>query len=159
MTSSARFFAVVISHAAGFSGKPRTFQTSSARQNASCTTSSTSVRLCTPKIRVSAATMRADSRRNRCSVKAIGIPQELQDHHRTDLHRPADVEHRATAGQHRRLLEIACPHDDEAGDHVLDLDEWTVGDRLLRAAHDLSGAIEGLAPILEVSPGLEIAHP
>ena len=67
MTSSARFRAVVISHADGLSGTPRTFHTSRARQNASCTTSSASARLWTPNRRVSAATRRPDSRRKRCS--------------------------------------------------------------------------------------------
>ena len=56
----ARCFAVAMSHAEGFSGIPRNFQTSSARQKASWTTSSANARLCTPKMRVSAATMRPD---------------------------------------------------------------------------------------------------
>ena len=43
--SSARCFATAISHAPGLSGMPRTFHTSSARQKASCTTSSASARL------------------------------------------------------------------------------------------------------------------
>ena len=60
--SSARCFAVAMSHAEGFSGTPRAFHTSSARQKASWTTSSASARLCTPKIRVSAATMRLGDR-------------------------------------------------------------------------------------------------
>src|SRR5262245_45645016 len=64
-TSSARFFAVASSHAEGFSGTPRNFHTSSARQKASCTTSSASARLCTPNTRVRVATMRPASRRNR----------------------------------------------------------------------------------------------
>jgi|SoiMetStandDraft_2_1073263.scaffolds.fasta_scaffold12415_6 hypothetical protein len=40
-----------MSHADGFSGSPRNFHTSSARQKASCTTSSASARLWTPKMR------------------------------------------------------------------------------------------------------------
>lgn len=66
-TSSARFRAVARSHAEGLLGTPCYFPTSRARANASCATSSTSARLCTPKMRVSAATRRPDSRRNRCS--------------------------------------------------------------------------------------------
>src|SRR5260221_10473634 len=72
-TSRARFFAVAMSQADGFSGRPRTFHTSSARQKASWTTSSARVRLCTPKIRVSAATMRPDSWRKRCSLRSNGL--------------------------------------------------------------------------------------
>ena len=64
-TSSARFLAVAMSHAEGFSGTPWNFHTSSARQKASCTTSSASARLWSPKMRVSVATMRPDSSRNR----------------------------------------------------------------------------------------------
>ena len=41
-----------MSHADGFSGTSRNFHTSSARQKASCTTSSASARLWTPKMRV-----------------------------------------------------------------------------------------------------------
>ena len=64
IASSARFFAVAISHAEGFSGSPRICHASIARQKASCTTSSASARFCIPKIRVSVATIRPDSRRN-----------------------------------------------------------------------------------------------
>ncbi len=73
-TSIARFLAVAMSHAEGLSGTPRNFHTSSARQKASCTTSSASARLCTPKIRVSVATIRPASRRNRCSCSSITCP-------------------------------------------------------------------------------------
>ena len=62
-----------ISQADGLSGTPRTFHTSSARQKASCTTSSASARLWTPKMRVSAATSRPDSRRKRCSLELHAI--------------------------------------------------------------------------------------
>jgi len=71
--SRAQCFAVVMSHAAGFSGIPRNLQTSTARQNASCTTSSTSGRLWTPKTRVSTATIRPYSRRKRCSRSSIYV--------------------------------------------------------------------------------------
>ena len=64
-TSRAQCFAVAINHADGFSGTPRNDHTSVARQKASCTTSSASARLWTPKIRVSTETMRPDSRRKR----------------------------------------------------------------------------------------------
>ena len=70
-TSSARRLAVAMSHAEGFSGTPRSFQTSSARQKASCTTSSASARLWTPKILVSVATKRPASRRNRWSLSSF----------------------------------------------------------------------------------------
>ena len=66
--SSARFFAVAISHADGFSGTPWNFHTSSARQRASWTTSSASARLCTPKTRVRTETIRPASCRKKCST-------------------------------------------------------------------------------------------
>ena len=69
----ARRLAVVMSHAEGFSGTPRSFQTSSARQKASCTTSSASARLWTPKILVSVATRRPASRRNRWSLSSSHV--------------------------------------------------------------------------------------
>src|SRR4030095_16033228 len=52
----------------GFSGTPRNFHTSSARQKASCTTSSANARFWTPKMRVNVATMRPASRRNKWSL-------------------------------------------------------------------------------------------
>ena len=52
-TSTARFFAVVITQADGFDGRPRYFQTSSAWQKAPWTTSWATARLWTPKIRAS----------------------------------------------------------------------------------------------------------
>ena len=53
---------------------PRNGHTSMARQKASCTTSSANSRLWMPKMRVSAATMRPDSRRNRWSPSSMGHP-------------------------------------------------------------------------------------
>jgi len=62
MLKRVNFLAVAMSQADGFSGTPRNFHTSSARQKASCTTSSARSRLCTPRIRVSVAAMRPASR-------------------------------------------------------------------------------------------------
>src|SRR5215471_1115886 len=78
ITSSARCRATAISHAAGLSGTPRTFHTSSARQKASWTTSSASARLWTPNTRVSAATRRPDWWRNRCSLSSIYCSEGLR---------------------------------------------------------------------------------
>ena len=64
-TSSAQFLAVAISQAEGLRGTPRKDHTSSARQNASCTTSSANARLRTPKMRATVAAIRPDSRLNR----------------------------------------------------------------------------------------------
>src|SRR4051812_15889227 len=72
-TSSARCLAVANSHADGFSGIPRTFQTSSARQKACCVTSSAKVRLRTPNNRVSAATRRPDSCRKKWSLMSMPL--------------------------------------------------------------------------------------
>src|SRR5712671_8248877 len=178
-TSSARFLAVAISHADGFSGTPRTFQTSSARQKASCRTSSASARLCTPKIRVSAATSRPHSLRNRCSFssgtlpllrkrapparRALGVelPIQTQDRfiHRADLHGSAALEHRATLRELRRLGQVARLDDDEARDQVFDLDVGTVGDRLFLAADYFSGVPERLPRVLQVTLLFQPAHP
>src|SRR5262249_42406533 len=144
-TSIARRLAVVISHADGLSGTPRVVHTSSARQNASCTTSSASARLCTPNTRVSAASRRPASLRNRCSgtsatrasvsdrpgSAACGAWGLLQLAHRPDLDRAVAVEHRAAARQLDRLLEILGLDHDEAHHEILDLDERAVGDGAL----------------------------
>ena len=134
-TSSARCFAVAISHADGLSGTPRNFHTSSARQKASCTTSSASARLCTPKMRVSAATRRPDSRRNRCSAK---LHYMIHLHHGPDFDRAAAVEDRAAARQLHRLIEVARLDDREAADQVLGLRVRPVGDGFCCPAHDLA---------------------
>src|SRR5262249_29403635 len=97
-TSSARFFAVASSYAEGFSGTPRNFHTSSARQKASCTTSSASARLCTPNTRVRVA----------CAPPHAGIddrsaPLHIQDADRAYFYRPSRLQDRTTLGEFDRV--------------------------------------------------------
>ena len=69
--SIALFRAVVVIHAPGLRGSPRSGQTSSATRNASWTASS--ARSKSPRTRMSAATARPDSSRNRRSTASAGV--------------------------------------------------------------------------------------
>src|SRR5262249_52512652 len=129
---------------------------SSARQKASWTTSSASARLCTPKIRVSAAIRRPDSRRNRCSSSST--PLVVHPHHGTDFDRAAGFENRAAARQLHGLIDVTRLDDGEAANDVLGFGERSVGHALV-AAHDLAGPLQGLTAILQVTLRFELAHP
>src|ERR1044071_6621570 len=156
--SSARCLATDMSHAAGLSGMPRTFHTSSARQKASWTTSSASARLCTPKMRVSAATRRPDSRRKRCSLNSMCV-LHVHLHDRTDFNRSTALENRAAARELHRLIDVARLDEREAADKVLRLGEGTVRHRLLLTAHHFTRPLQRLAAILQVTFLVELVHP
>src|SRR5262249_45997754 len=162
--SSAQFLAVAMSHAEGFSGTPRNFQTSIARQNASCTTSSASARFWTPKMRVTAATRRPNSRRKRCSSGSIrrGVrrfPSHVQVLNRPNLHGAVDLEDRAALGELHGLLEIAGLDQRIPANDVLGLGKRPIDHGHPLALHDLAVALEGLATVLQVTLPRELFHP
>src|SRR5215471_18860728 len=115
-----------MSQAAGFSGTPRNRHTSIARQKASWTTSSASARLWTPKIRVSAATRRPYSRRNRCSLSSIGR-SEVQLLDGSDLDGPAALEDRASPREFDGLVDVRRLDERESADEILGFGVRPVG--------------------------------
>src|SRR6478609_3684776 len=161
--SSARFLAVVISQAEGFSGSPSTSQTSSAREKASCTTSSASAKLCTPNRRVSAATRRPDSRRKIRALASMwtrsGSPRVAQHEvsgwirlclQQLQRHAPGNaIDQRAPTAQDER------PHDE-----LILVDQAVFGQlRHERAAaeddHVFAGRLFVRAQLGRIEPGKE----
>src|SRR5262249_48410527 len=155
-TSSARFFAVAISHADGLSGMPRNFHTSTARQKASCTTSSASARLWTPKIRVRAATMRPASRRNRWS---LGAMLHIQNPDRAYFHRAAGLQNRTALGEFHRRGQVIGLDQGEAVHDVLGLGIGTVVHALLLASDHLAGGLQRVARIFDMALLAEFLEP
>src|SRR5262249_51180388 len=154
-TSSARFLAVAINHAEGFSGTPRTGHVSTARQKASCTTSSASARLCAPKIRVSTDTMRPASRRNRWLSSSI----EVLSLDRPHFDRPTALENRTLFREFDGLRQVPGLHDDIATYDIFGLGEGAVVHDLLLPRHDLACFLKRVPWFFEMALRVELLEP
>jgi hypothetical protein len=102
-TSSAQFFAVALSHADGFSGTPRNLDTSTARQKASCTTSSASARVANAED----ARQRGDHASRLAPEEMIAeLHLHVQNLHGPYFHGTADLQDGAALRKFHRVRKI-----------------------------------------------------
>src|ERR1700680_556529 len=107
-------------------------------------------------MRVSAATIRPDSWRKRCSPGSTAV---LHLHDRTDFHEPAGFKDGATLREFCSFAEILGLNQCVAAYNIFGLRIGAIGHRLLFSPHDFSCPVERLTAILNVALLAELRQP